>query len=89
MEVFNFDEEALRKIDKTKLELISRMFNDLQKKNSEERLQCLFTYGLEMRSKGLHFTKEESNMIIDMLKVNLSESEKAKIDMISGMLKNM
>lgn len=84
-----FDEEAFRKIDKQKLEIISKLFNDMHKKNADERLQVLFTYGIEMRNKGLSFTKEESNLLIDLLKVNLSEQEKTKIDMISNMLKSM
>ncbi|PKM94315.1 MAG: hypothetical protein CVU84_12725 [Firmicutes bacterium HGW-Firmicutes-1] len=84
-----FDEDAFRKIDKQKLEIISKLFNDLNKKNADERLQVLFTYGMEMRSKGLSFTKEESGLLIDLLKVNLNEEEKSKIDMIGNMLRNM
>lgn len=89
MEKKFFDEEAFRKIDKEKLEIISRMFNEMQKKNAEERLQCLFSYGMEMRSKGIQFTKEESAMMMDVLKNNMSEQEKAKIDMIAGLMKGM
>lgn len=84
-----FDEESFRKIDKEKLEIISKLFNDLNKKNADERLQVLFTYGMEMRSKGLSFTKEESSLLIELLKMNLSESEKAKIEVIANMMKSM
>lgn len=84
-----FNEEALRKIDKEKLEIISKLFNDLNKKSVDERIQVLFTYGMEMKSRGLTFTKEESAILIDLLKVNLSEQEKNKLDMIANMLKSM
>lgn len=84
-----FNEETLRKIDKEKLEIISKLFNDLNKKNADERIQVLFTYGMEMKSRGLTFTKEESAILVDLLKVNLSEQEKAKLDMIANMLKSM
>lgn len=84
-----FNEEALRKIDKEKLEIISKLFKDLNNKNADERIQVLFTYGMEMRSRGLSFTKEESAIIIDLLKVNLSEQEKNKLDMIANMLRGM
>lgn len=84
-----FDEEAFRKIDKEKLEIISKLFNDMQKKNADERLQVLFTYGMEMRSKGLSFTKEESGLLIELLKLNLSEEEKVKIDTIANLMKSM
>ncbi len=89
METKFFNEEAFRKIDKEKLEIMSRMFNDMQKKNGEERIQCLFSYGMEMKSKGLQFTKAESEMMMEVLKTNMSAQEKAKLDMISGMMKNM
>jgi hypothetical protein len=84
-----FNEEVLRKIDKEKLEIISKLFNDLNKKSADERIQVLFTYGMEMKSRGLTFTKEESAILVDLLKVNLSEQEKAKLDMIATMLKSM
>ena len=84
-----FNEEALRKIDKEKLEIISKLFKDLNKKSADERIQVLFTYGMEMKSRGLTFTKEESAILIDLLKVNLSEQEKSKLDMIANMLKSM
>jgi len=84
-----FNEETLRKIDKEKLEIISKLFNDLNKKSADERIQVLFTYGMEMKSRGLTFTKEESAILVDLLKVNLSEQEKAKLDMIATMLKSM
>lgn len=89
MDTRMFDEETLRKIDKEKLEIISKLFNDLNKKNADERIQVLFTYGMEMRSRGLSFTKEESAILIDLLKVNLSEQEKIKLDMIASMLRGM
>lgn len=89
MDTKMFNEEALRKIDKEKLELISKLFADLNKKSADERIQVLFTYGMEMKSRGLSFTKEESAILIDLLKVNLSEQEKSKLDMIASMLKNM
>lgn len=89
METKFFNEDAFRKIDKQKLEIMSRMFNDMQKKSSEERIQCLFNYSMEMRSKGLQFTKEETGMLMEVLKTNMSEQEKTKLDMLAGMMKGM
>lgn len=89
MEVNFFSEDDLRKIDKNKLEIISRMLNDMQNKSGEERIQSLFSFSMEMRAKGLQFTKEESEILIEILKSNMSEREKAKMDMIAEMLKNM
>jgi hypothetical protein len=84
-----FTEEQIRKIDKQKLEMIARMFNDMNKASSEERLQILFTYGIEMRSKGLRFSTEESTLLINVLKENLPDEEKEKMDLIVNLLKNM
>lgn len=61
----------------------------MQNMNGDERIQTLFTYGLEMRSKGLFFTKEETNLLIDLLKINLTDDDKAKLDRISIMLNSM
>jgi len=84
-----FDEETIRKIDKQKLEIISKMLTDMKNKNADEKLQVLFTYGMEMKCKGLSFTKEESALLISMLKVNLSPQEKEKMDAIANILKAM
>lgn len=84
-----FNEDSLRKIDKKKLEIIARLAQDMQNMNGDERMQALFTYGLEMRSKGMFFTKEETSLLIDLLKINLTEDDKVKLDRISLMLNNM
>lgn len=89
MDVKMFDEDAFRKIDKEKLEIITKLYNEMQNKNAEERMQILFTYGMEMKSKGIQFTNKESKLLIDLLKVNLPEKEKSKLDMLSKLIKNM
>jgi hypothetical protein len=84
-----FDEEMFKKIEKEKLKIIVRMFNEMEGKNANDRIQIMFTYGLDMKSKGLYFTREESSLLMDILKTNLSENEKNKIDSIAKMLKNL
>lgn len=91
LEKFNnvLDEEMLKKIEKPKLELILKMLNDMNGKNAEEKLQILFTYGMEIKTKGLSFTLEESSLLVNILKTNLSPSEKEKMDRIINVLDGM
>lgn len=91
LEKFNnmLDEEMLKRIEKPKLELILKMLNDMNGKNTEEKLQILFTYGMEIKTKGLSFTLEESSLLVNILKSNLPPSEKEKMDRIFSILDSM
>lgn len=84
-----FDEEAFKKIDKDKLKIIVRMFNEMQGKDANDRIKIMFTYGLEMKNKGLSFTREEANLLMEVLKTNLSDKEKSKIDAMANILKSL
>lgn len=83
------DEEMIKKIEKPKLELILKMLNDMNGKSAEEKLQILFTYGMEIKTKGLSFTLEESSLLVNILKASLSPSEKEKLNRIINVLDSM
>lgn len=83
-----FNEEAFKKLDKEKLEFITKMFNDMYHKNADERLQILFTYGMEMRSKGIRFTKDETALLLDLFKVNLSKKDREKLEILSSLMQS-
>lgn len=83
------NDDAFKNISPQKLKLMVDMLNDMTGKSMEQKVQVLFSYGVQMKQKGLHFTKQESTLIIDSMKNNLSESDRNKLDMVVTMMEMM
>lgn len=81
--------EAFKNIDPKKLKIMVDMLNEMNGKSMEQKVQVLFSYGVKMKDKGLQFTKQESEIIINSMKNNLTSAEKTKLDMVIKMMEMM
>jgi hypothetical protein len=79
----------LKDISPQKLKIMVDMLNDMTDKPMEQKVQVLFSYGVKMKQKGLQFTKQESSIIIDSMKNNLSTKDQDKLDLVVTMMEMM
>ncbi|GMQ61295.1 MULTISPECIES: hypothetical protein [Vallitalea] len=83
------NDEAFKDISPQKLKIMVDMLNDMTGKPMEQKVRVLFSYGVKMKQKGLQFTKQESSLIIDSMKSNLSPTDRNKLDMVVTMMEMM
>ncbi|MCT4544278.1 MAG: hypothetical protein N4A63_12100 [Vallitalea sp.] len=83
------DSDMLKDISPQKLKIMVDMLNDMTDKPMEQKVQVLFSYGVKMKQKGLQFTKQESSIIIDSMKNNLSTKDQDKLDLVVTMMEMM
>nr|WP_132282716.1 hypothetical protein [Natranaerovirga hydrolytica]TCK92861.1 hypothetical protein EDC19_2017 [Natranaerovirga hydrolytica] len=83
------NQEAFKNIDPRKLSFLNEMFQEMGTKNAEQKIQLLFSYGMKMKQMGLQFTDDETKVIMETLKDNLTPEEKNKIDMMMNMMNMM
>lgn len=83
------DNEAFRNIDPRKLKLLIEMFNQMNNTTVEQKMQTLFTYGYKMKQMGLQFTPQETKVIMNSLKENLTPAEKTKIETMEKIMQMM
>ena len=82
--------KAFRNIDPEKLKILVQMLNEINNNpNVEQKMQVMMAYGMKMKQQGLQFSKEESAIIMDSMKQNLSPQEQQKIDMMQKMMSMM
>ncbi|MDY3918635.1 MAG: hypothetical protein SOZ59_06485 [Candidatus Limivivens sp.] len=79
----------LKNIDKTKLEALLSMADQSQGKSQKELLPFLLAAANKSRSQGVRFTPEETDAIIEVLKMGKSPEEIQKIDRIRTLMKMM
>lgn len=73
-------------IDAKKLKLINELTEMAKGRNSDEILPLLLAATQKSKQLGLTFTKDETKDIINSLKSDLTDSDKARIDMLLSML---
>lgn len=81
--------KAFKNVDPKKLKVLEEMFTEMGTKPIEQKMQILLTYGMKMKQMGLQFTSEESKVIMDSMKENLSPQERNKVDMMIKMMNSM
>lgn len=73
-------DERLKHIAPEKLQLLEKLANGIQGKSPKESMPLLMAALSTARAKGLSFTTEEMNLIIDLFKKSASPQEVAQID---------
>lgn len=73
-------------IDAKKMKLINEFIELAKGRNSDEILPLLLAVSQKSKQLGLSFTKEETLTLIEQLKSNMPESEKARVDMLVKMM---
>ncbi|MBO5261113.1 MAG: hypothetical protein J6A82_02490 [Coprococcus sp.] len=69
-----------------KREILFRLSHTSTNLSPEELLPQVMKINQELHKRNLSFTKEESDIVIDILTENMSPAEKQKINMIRSMI---
>lgn len=78
--------EQLRSIPPEKLKIILQVIESSKGKNTNEILPLLLQANQQMQQQGLSFTSEETTLILDLLKQDMSPSELQKFNMMQSIL---
>lgn len=80
--------EQLRNISPAKLRIILDLMEASKGKGSDAIMPLFMQANLKMQQQGLQFTPEESKLILDMLKEDMTPEEVRKVDMMQSVLAN-
>lgn len=69
-----------------KQQIIKELVQNSQKAPLEMMLPKIMSINKELGKRNLGFTKEESRLLIDILKENMTPAERQKVDMFMGFL---
>lgn len=78
---------TLRNIDPKKLGILLELVNDTEGKPADKILPYLIATNTKLKSQGLSFTSDETDLMLSILMKDLSEEEKKKIEMVKKMIK--
>ena len=80
---------ALKNIDPEKLKMLMSMTEQSSGKNQNELLPFLMAAASQSKEKGVAFSQEETDAIIEVMKAGKSPEEVARIEKIRNMMKMM
>ncbi len=78
----------LKNIDPRKLTILLELMKEADGKPMDKLLPLLVNTNKKLQQQNLNFSKEESDLMIDLLSKNLSPKEKAQFEMIKMMMAN-
>lgn len=81
------NDSRLSGIDPAKLQMLFSMSGQGAKKNQNELMPFLMAAASRSRQKGMTFTPEETNLIIEVIKQGKSKEEIARIEKIRMMMR--
>jgi hypothetical protein len=79
----------LRNIDPRKMAVLLDLVRQADGKPMEQLIPLLTTANKRLQQQNMTFTKEESEVVIDVLTRNMSPKEKAQFEMIKRMMSTM
>lgn len=80
--------EQLRNISPAKLRIILDLMEDSKGKGPEALMPMLLQVNQKMQQQGIQFTPEESRLMLDLLKQDMSPAEVKKVEMMQSILAN-
>lgn len=82
-------DERIKNIDPEKLNLLTALSKNIQGNSPSEVMPLLMAAMTQANSKGLAFSSEETDLIIEILTEKMSPAEKQKVGQIRTMMKRM
>ena len=70
-----------------KQQILKELIEHNQHISPESMLPKLVTINKELNKRNLNFTKEETQLLIQVMKSNMSPAEQQKVDMLTSMFK--
>lgn len=81
-----FNNESLKNIDMQKMMLLQELLKQSNGKKTNEMLPFLMAASRQANSKGLNFTKEEIQLIVNVLKKDMTPAELDRTNKILSIL---
>lgn len=77
----------LNNISPEKLQFLMEMANQPQGATPKDMMSSLMSASNAAKDKGVKFDSSETDLIVEVLKQNMSDSDKSKADMILNMMR--
>lgn len=81
-----FDTPEFQKLHPVKKQIIQELASTNQNMSPELMLTKVMAINKELSKRSLNFTKEESTLLILIMKQNMSPSDQQKVDLLMGLL---
>lgn len=80
--------DQLRNISPAKLRIILDLMENSKGKGPESLMPMLLQANQKMQQQGIQFTPEESRLMLDLLKQDMTPAEVKKVEMMQSLLAN-
>lgn len=77
---------AMKNIDARKLAVLVDLINEAEGKPTDKALPLLIKTNAKMKSLGLTFTPEETDLMIEIVTKDMSAADKQKVEMLKKMV---
>lgn len=82
------DNPRLKNIDPRKLSILMDLVNDSEGKPMDKLIPLLMNTQKKLQKQNLSFSKDESDLMIEILTKNMNAKEKSQFEMIKKMMAN-
>lgn len=79
---------AMKNIDPRKLAVLVDLSKEAEGKSQDKVVPLLVKANTQLKAMNLTFTKEENDLMVDILTQDMSPADKQKVEMIRKMSKN-
>lgn len=76
----------LRNVDPRKIAILFEVMKEVEGKSMDKLLPLLMTTQKKLQEQNLSFTKDESDIMFEIISKNLSPKEKMQFEMIKNMM---
>lgn len=80
-----FSTPEFQKLHPVKKQIIQELVSDRESMSPETTLSKVMTINKELSKRNLNFSKEESSLLIQILKQSMSPSDQQKVDLLMGL----
>lgn len=78
----------MRNIDPRKLAILMDVVKEAEGKSMDKLLPLIINTNKKLQDQNLNFTKDESDLMMEILTKNMSAKDKAQFDMLRKMMAN-
>lgn len=78
----------LKNVDPRKLAILLELVKEAEGKPTDKLIPLLVNTNKKLQQQNMTFTKDESDLMIDLITKNMSPKEKAQFEMIKKMMAN-
>lgn len=83
------DHPTLKKMDERKLNWLEKLAEQTSKQKPDNILPFLLAVNANAKKKGIHFTDEETDVILCVLRENMTPEEQSRVDSVRKMIAGM